>query len=181
MMKIAALVLLLAVPIAATAEPVDWKFFGYSKMPVDASGSEVPTDTACFYDAAGVSRTLGHVRVWTKCLPDNEILKALSQEAQAATDKVKGGYMPPALATYVRKVDPTELLFWIVGELVANMGNKEPVVRVFWEINCSEKTMGELSTMFVLNGHHQNNFEPQEWKHIAPETNASRLANLVCQ
>jgi hypothetical protein len=70
---------------------------------------------------------------------------------------------------------------WIAGETVANMGNIKPVGRTFYEISCSEKTLRELGMMFFVNGQPQNNFEPQEWTPIAPETNGARLANLVCK
>jgi hypothetical protein len=81
----------------AEALSVDWKYYG---------GASVRGDNKfCFYDAKGVvQRPDGHIRVWTKCLPQKEMDsvdiekdfdgKILENTAQ----KVARYYMPPLAA-----------------------------------------------------------------------------------
>jgi hypothetical protein len=165
-----ALALLMSVPVAATAQPVDWKLYG---------GATVPVESSCFYDAAGVTRTSGHVRVWTKCLPQNETEKVDSEEiVKAAGRKIAEGYVPP-LAEVVH-IDFDGVTAWIVAEQIANMSNIEPNARIFYEIGCSEKMVRQLSLMTVSNGRLNYDDRPREF-HIAPETNVARLTSLLCR
>lgn len=54
-----------APPDLAQELSVDWKFYG---------GASVQGSDFCFYDAKGVIQTPdGHMRVWTKCLPQKDL------------------------------------------------------------------------------------------------------------
>ena len=63
----AALLVLMGTTPSGQAMDVDWKVFGGASL----SGSEI-----CFYDAKGLVRTRrGFVRVWTKCLSQQDLEK----------------------------------------------------------------------------------------------------------
>src|SRR6266705_637271 len=99
MKRIAAFTCILFVAVGAQAGlaealSVDWKFYG---------GASVDGDNEfCFYDAKSVvQRPDGHIRVWTKCLPQNEmdsvdIEKDFDRKILENTaEKVARYYVPP--------------------------------------------------------------------------------------
>jgi hypothetical protein len=174
---IALLALLILLPSRGIAQPVDWKMFGTHTLP--------DGEATCFYDAAGVTRPGGLVRVWTKCLLDKEISSLDFEHAfggkivKAAKRKANDRYLPPI--TIVEQDDNLDnALVIIVEEQIANMGNILPSARIFYEINCSEKMSRSLSTYVVDHGKKTSINQPTGWSHIAPESNGSRLFRMLC-
>jgi hypothetical protein len=165
---LAALAFLL--PFKATAQSVDWKLYAGSRIQEG--------DISCFYDAVGVTRTSGRVRVWTKCLLEKELGNVYNDPiiTDAAARKIADYYVPP-LARGVQGIDLDTMIGYVVAEQIANVGKIEPSSRIFYEIDCSEKMFRELS-ITISHGHTDR---PSDWKHIGPETNVTVLHNLVCQ
>jgi hypothetical protein len=82
---------ILACTCAAIAEDVDWKFYGSAE-----------NKQQCFYDAKSVSfQSVDHMRIWTKCLNEDEMEAGASSEPdknniiKLAGNKIVGGYVPP--------------------------------------------------------------------------------------
>jgi hypothetical protein len=79
----------LASIVVATAADVDWKFYGSAE-----------DKQHCFYDAQGVTfLSVGHPRVWTKCLNQDEMETAAAAERdqniiKRTGDKIISGYLP---------------------------------------------------------------------------------------
>jgi hypothetical protein len=172
-----ALILWTIIP-TAQALDVDWKVYG---------SASVDGDVVCFYDAKGVvRRSDGHIRVWTKCLlykdidsidtkkdPGKTILKNSAQ-------KVVRSYVPPiAMVDETIDFDKSMDIAWY--EESANLSNIEPVARIFYEINCSEGMMQQLSiSVRNKNGKYGYLDKPDGWKYNSPETNGARLQKILC-
>lgn len=158
---------------------VDWKFYGTA-----------PTDGgygACFYDAKGiVSRPNGYLRVWTKCLPIKDIDsidikkdfdgKILENTAQ----KIIRSYVPP-LATVETAIDFDQAMVITQYEETANLSSIQPLARIFYEINCSEQMLRELSISVRVEDKFGSRDRPEDWKYVAPETNGARMLKILCR
>jgi hypothetical protein len=124
---------------AAIAEEVDWKFYGSAE-----------NKQQCFYDAKSVSfQSVGHMRIWTKCLNSDEMEAAASSKTdknniiELATNKILGGYVPP-LAKVFDFPWKDQLISVVLGEITANLSSVQPTVTIYWELICSEKMMRVL-------------------------------------
>ncbi|WP_076858180.1 hypothetical protein [Bradyrhizobium mercantei] len=156
---------------AAQATEVDWKLYGWSD-----------NDQHCFYDASTAERHADrHVRVWAKCLLQSE-MDAVDIEkdfdgkiVNGAAHKVVSRYVPP-IADFV-KLSADEQIAVIRYEVTADIGSIEPAARIFYELNCSERMMRELSIQVRGRGSHN---KPLDWKFVAPETNGTRLLKMLC-
>jgi hypothetical protein len=175
---IACIFLLAGVPLGfAQTLTVDWKFYGTST--VDGDGH------ACFYEARSVDQAPdGHLRVWTKCL----LLQSLDgidvakdfdgKVMEKAARKLVDGYVPPiATAETIRR---DQLITITQYEETANIASFQPRSRIFYELNCSEKMLRELSIYFEADGRTGSIDKPTAWKHVSPETNGARLSKLLC-
>ena len=99
--------------------------------------------------------------------------------ANNAARKAVDGYIPP-IAT-VEKMDADQILASTIYEEIANISYIEPRARIFYELNCSEKTVRELSISIHQDGKLGSKHEPSQWKYVPPETNGARLLALVCR
>jgi hypothetical protein len=181
---IAALLLSAARPtmgLAETAAGVDWKLYGS----VSDGGERL-----CFYDAAGVTRnpeggTRVLMRVWVKCLPQ-AALEAIDIEkdfdgkiAKNAARKVAEHYVPPLAE--VETVDFDQMLETVWREEAANIAGIQPAARIFYELDCSDRRLRELSMEFQAKGKFgYRNTPRREWTPIPPETNGARLLKILC-
>src|SRR5262245_9935589 len=81
------------------------------------------------------------------------------------------GYIPPIAlvedATYDQAVTVIQY------EETANS-------RIFYELNCSERMLRELSMYVRANGKEGFKNKPSDWKYVAPETNGARLLTILC-
>jgi hypothetical protein len=161
--------------IGFTQAGIDWKLYGTAS---------IEGDSACFYDAKGVvQEPEQHVRVWTKCLPLNAAGADSEKDiedtiAENAAQKIEGGYVPPIIVT--GDMNFSQISEIVASEEIANIGHVEPQARIFYELNCSERMLRELSTQVLLKGASHSSNTPGDWKYVAPETNAARLLKFLC-
>jgi hypothetical protein len=145
---------------------VDWKVYGWAS---------VDGDSACFYDTNGIAqRSDGHMRVWTKCL----LLKDMDRIdvkkdfggkiLENAARKVSRHYVPP-IAVVDQSIDFDRSIVITQYEETANIADVEPVARIFYELDCSERMMRELSIDLRASGKRRSTDKPSDWKHIPPE------------
>jgi hypothetical protein len=165
------------IPFAANASDVDWKVYGFASV----SGPEV-----CFYEALSVARVLGGLaRVWTKCLSQQEMdvidikadfgRKLLHDTAQ----KVNRYYVPPIATVEAINADQTVMI--TLYEEMANISAVKPHATIFYELNCSEKMMRELSITIDVNGQYGSSRKPGDWKYVPPEGNGAALLKILCR
>jgi hypothetical protein len=180
MKRVGTLAILFAFVVApaalAQALSVDWKFYG---------GAALDEKSECFYDAKGVVQGPdAHLRVWTKCLLQKDldsidIKKDFDGKIlENAGQKVAHHYVPP-IAT-VEPIDDNQSIVITQYEETANIGNIEPHSNIFYELNCSERMLRELSMHFLVNGKSGSFNQPSDWKYVPPEGNGASLLKLLC-
>jgi hypothetical protein len=108
----------------AIAADVDWKLYG---------GTSIPRPAMCFYDANGVVHTPdGNVRVWTKCLPRDEMEPIINlkqdsgglQIAENAAQEIAQAYVPPIVVAGIMQFDRIRDI--AIFEQIADIGPIEP-------------------------------------------------------
>jgi hypothetical protein len=156
---------------------VDWKLYG---------GAQVGGESLCFYDAKGLTQQLsGHVRIWTKCLLKGDLDIIMKKDpdrkiVEAATEKVLHGYVPPVAK--IQSIDDAIGAMVVTRyEEIANLNALQPQSRIFYELNCRDRMLRELSTDLNLNGQTGCRDKPSDWKYAPPEGNVAALLKLVCQ
>jgi len=152
---------------------VDWKYFGNS-----AEGNDY---SLCFYDAGGVTQTPDNqVKVWTKCLSKKSVDQIDIQNdydgkiVEAAGKKFAESYVPPYSA--VEEVSKNEAITITVWEEAADIANLTPEDQIFYELNCSERMLRELS--IVAQG--SLNDQAGDWMYVPPESNGAFLLKILC-
>jgi hypothetical protein len=153
---------------------VDWKVYGWAS---------VGGDSACFYDTNSVvQRSDGHIRVWTKCLllkdmDSLDIKKAFNGKIlENAARKVSQYYVPP-IAVVDQTIDLDRSIVITQYEETANIADVKPVARIFYELDCPERMMRELSIDLGKRGSAN---KPSDWKYIPPEGNGAVLLKILC-
>ena len=160
----------------AHAADVDWKFYGAASV----SGAEL-----CFYDANGVVRMPdGNVRAWTKCLAQQD-MDAIDTKhdlggkvVENAARKIVEGYVPPIVASGIMNFDQVPAI--AAYEEIANLRIINPHSSIFYELNCGQKMLRELSISVSINGKNGSIDEPSPWKFVSPEGNGASLLKLLC-
>jgi hypothetical protein len=162
----------------AQSENVDWNLYGFAKL---SNGSE----DMCFYDSKSLEhRQNGFIRVWAKCLSENDADTALDNKdtnhdlVEAAAQKVAHYYLP--VLSKIQKLNQNALIQVISYEAVADLGSINPHSQIFYEINCHEKMVHELSISANLDGKIGSSDKPTEWKYAPPESNGDNLIELLC-
>lgn len=161
----------------AQASSVDWKFYGGASVDADKE--------LCFYEADRVEkRPDGHMRVWTKCLAQKNMDSInIEKDFDGAilhktADKMAHYYVPP-----IAKAQPIDLnqSIAITGyEETANISNIQPRARIFYELNCSDRMLRELSIYIVANGKSGSIDKPGDWSYVPSEGNAASLITILC-
>jgi|SRR5438105_14337267 len=169
---------------------VDWKFYGGAKLGDDASGAKLGDDGKgiCFYDAKGIvaQKADGHIRVWTKCLLQKDLdgidpKTALGGKIiESAAEHMAHYYVPP-IVTVDDTIDYDKSVTIVMYEQTANIGNLRPQSSILYELNCSDQMLRELSIDLQINGKSGSVHKPRDWSYIPPESNAARLAKLLCR
>ena len=174
----AALLALIGTTPLGEAGAVDWKVFGASSV----SGSEI-----CFYEAKGIVRTpKGLVRVWTKCLSQQDLEKIDVQHdfngriEESAARKTDNGYVPP-IARIEDGVEPNKASVITRYEETANIASIQPRASIFYELNCARRMLRErIVTIFVSEMKRGSTKTPSSWRHTPPETNVAKLVKMLC-
>jgi hypothetical protein len=167
------------IPVAtlAHAADVDWKVYGFASV----AGPEV-----CFYEALSVTRAPnGLERVWTKCLGQKDI-EAVDLQSDVgrkiignAAQKMRRPYVPPiSIAEDIDFDQATIISFY---EEAANLSGIKPHSTIFYELNCSQRMMRELSMTFDVNGKYGSSNKPSDWKFVPPEGNGASLLKILCR
>jgi hypothetical protein len=163
----------------ANASDTDWKLYGASTM---NHGPDL-----CFFDLKGaVQGSDKHIRVWTKCLHQKDTDgidiekdyggKILDNAARKMVDM----YIPPI--ALVENIDSDQAVNFTKLEEIADTADIQPAARIFYELDCSQKLLRELSIEIVdASGRIGSKHSASEWKYVAPETNGARLQKLLCE
>jgi hypothetical protein len=155
----------------AHAADVDWKLYGAASFPAG--------EQWCFYDVQGVTQTPeGYLRVWTKCLQQKE-LDAVDpkQIVEDSAKRIISGYVPPIVVGDIMKFDQIPLI--VPYEQIADANSINPTVRIYYELDCSQKRLHELSMRFSVNGKDKEANE-RPWQFVSPEGNGATLLKLLC-
>jgi len=160
----------------AQSASVDWKMYG--AVSFGESG-------VCFYDAKGMrGGPDGTIRVWTKCLRQKDLdgidfkKPANNTILNEAAKKMLTGYMPPIAS--VETIDDDQKTAFISYEVTADLSNLKPQSRIYYELNCPERMIRELSMSFEVKGKSTFQDKPREWQYVPPEGNGDRLLRLLC-
>jgi len=133
----------------ALASDVDWKVYGGASL----EGAEI-----CFYEANSVAHPAdGHVRVWTKCLSQKEMddidIKHDfgGQILENAAQKVAHYYLPP-FTEVAKNIDVDQIITIIQYEETANISYILPHAKIYYDLDCSQKMLRELSVDISAKG-----------------------------
>src|SRR5216684_2341244 len=153
---------------------VDWKFYGGASIQGNSNYDY------CFYDAKGVAQTPdGHIRVWTKCLLGKDLdnidvnAELGDRVVKNTAQKIVEHYEPPIAA--IENLNFDQIMQIIQYEETADISAIAPSARIFYELNCSEQMLRELSIYIQAGGKSGSVDRPSEWKYASPETNGTRL------
>ncbi len=162
--------------VGANAAGVDWKYYGTTGDGDDAQ--------YIFYDQAGIKAIGdGHFKVWTKGLSKTNLDRIMETKlddkiVEELAVKIAGGYVPPYLT--ITKHTQDDIAGLTVMEYRVATGLEHVLSRVFYEIDCSNAKMRELSLYFERGGKTGARDTPNSWREVPPETNGSTLIELVC-
>jgi hypothetical protein len=170
-------VLTLFATLALAQTDVDWKYYGRAVLN-ERMGK---TELTCFYDENSIDHpTSGHVRVWTKCLDQNDMHSFdyhsdLGKKIiKAAAQKIVDLYVPPY--AHIDGVSFETAKSIIGDEQLADLSYIQPDSRIFYEFNCPGKMYRELS-ISMLSGREDR---PTNWQYTSPEGNGATLNKLLC-
>jgi hypothetical protein len=156
---------------------VDWKFYGGASIEGNSD--------FCFYDAKGVTQTPdSHIRVWTKCLREKDLdsidpkTELGDRVVKNTAQKIVEHYEPPIAG--IENLSYDQIMQTIQYEETADISPIEPHARIFYELNCSEQMLRELSIYIRAGGKDGFVDRPSEWKYASPETNSTRLVKILC-
>jgi hypothetical protein len=168
------LMVMMTFPSLAIAASVDWKLYGGAKFTADNS--------YCFYEERGLTRPKsGFVHVWTKCLPQKEMDELPTDKPYSrayidmSASRVAHFYKPPVLA--VERMTSDQVMTTIMYETLADVGDLKPQAQIFYELDCGQRKMRELT---ILVGDRTSRDAPSEWHEVPPEGNAATLLGLLC-
>jgi hypothetical protein len=97
---------------------------------------------------------------------------------QNAAKKVSKYYVPP-IAT-VEDVDFNGVIDITTYEEIANVSYIHPKAEIFYELNCSERMLRELSISIQDKGKNSSFDKPSNWHYISPEGNGATLLKILC-
>jgi hypothetical protein len=165
----------LALTTSAQAADVDWKMYG---------AASIPDRVVCFYESKGLVAQ-PTLRVWTKCLLqkdldsvdfDSELGKKIIENA---VRKMTDIYVPPI--ALVEDINFDQAMEVAGCEETANLSNIQPQASIFYELNCSERMMRQLSTHVLVKGKGRSDDKPKSWEYVPPEGNGARLLKILCR
>jgi len=95
-----------------------------------------------------------------------------------AARKVADDYLPPITA--IETPDFDQLATIIQYEETANISSIEPQSRIFYELDCRELMLRELSIYLKTKSKSSSSNKPSDWRHVLPEGNGARLLKILC-
>lgn len=159
--------------VSAQSRDVDWKLYG---------GLE---NQVCFYEASGLARpAVDHVRVWIKCMLRHDLDRLIEDKKRgkrvidAAARKIVDHYQPPIIL--VQELEFNDIISIIALEVAANQSETEPLANIYYDLDCTNRMMRELSISIRKNGKVQSSEGSPHWKYAPPETNGDRLLKILC-
>ena len=82
----------------------------------------------------------------------------------------------------VEDIDSDQAVNFTKLEEIADIADLQPAARIFYELDCSQKMLRELSIEIVDgSGRVGSKHDASEWKYVAPETNGARLQKILCE
>jgi hypothetical protein len=88
-------------------------------------------------------------------------------------------YMPP-IAAAEKSIDYDQAVTIMQYEEIANISGIKPHSSIFYELNCSQRMLRELSMSFSANGRYGSSNKPRDWQFIPPEGNGAALLKILC-
>jgi hypothetical protein len=96
-----------------------------------------------------------------------------------AAKKVARYYIPP-IALVEENIDFDRSIAITAYEETANIGHIQPTARIFYELNCFDRMLRELSISIERNNKSGSRDKPTDWKYVPPEGNGATLLKLLC-
>lgn len=148
--------------------PVEWVFFGVSKIEETTSFN--------FFLASEITRTGDTLQVWSKTLPMDAInqAKLATQVYESNAKRAAEGYHPPF--SRLQKLDPYQEQVTMAWQEKAKNDAIKPLARMLWEIDCAKKT---ARTLQVISPTHTDK-EPTEWQAMPDGSSGANLVTLTC-
>ena len=97
-----------------------------------------------------------------------------------AAHKMLNRYIPP-IALVMEDVDFDKATQYAVFEEIANVAGILPSAQIFYELDCSNKMLRELSIEVEVGGKSGSKHSASEWQYVPPETNGARLQKILCE
>ena len=98
-----------------------------------------------------------------------------------AQQKVARGYVPPFALVGVAGFDTHDGIETVaVGEDIADLDYVKPQARIFYELNCPERMIHELSAHTEVKGRVGSSDKATDWRYVAPETSGAWLLKILC-
>jgi hypothetical protein len=70
----------------------------------------------------------------------------------------------------------------VTAEQTANIAHIQPSAQIYYEINCTDRMLRELSiTVRTSGGATEGKHTPSNWRDVPPEGNAATLLKLLCR
>jgi hypothetical protein len=85
--------------------------------------------------------------------------------------------VPPIIVVNVMKFEQIEAV--VMYEEVADIASINPTASIYYELDCSQKRIRELSLSISMNGKH-GSFNERPWEFVPPEGNAATVLKLLC-
>ena len=162
---------------SAIAAESEWKMY--------STATVMDEQSMCFYDVKSIlTNANNNMKVWTKCISEKELdykKLPLHQKLQIITEfgrRLSSGEKPPVAR--IEKLDEGALNKVKEFEATANSGYVNSNMEGLMEINCRERMQRILRATISYNGSINTSDKSQDWRDIAPDSNASGLMILVC-
>ena len=99
---------------------------------------------------------------------------------ETAVQQILRGYVPPIIR--IGTLDFEQVPEITTLEEIADIGNIEPLAKIYYELNCSDQMMRELSIYVQVEGKSKSGSsdKPHDWKYSSPESNGARLLKILC-
>jgi hypothetical protein len=98
---------------------------------------------------------------------------------KATAEKVAHYYVPPIAK--IQSVDANDAMVITGYEEIADIVALQPQSQIFYELNCPDRMLRELSIDLHINGQIGSSNKPSGWKYVPPEGNAAALLKILCQ
>ena len=100
------------------------------------------------------------------------------QILENTAQKVARYYLPPF--TEVEKIDVDHIITITQYEETANIAHIQPHAKIYYDLDCSQKMLRELSIDISAKGKGGGTDKPGAWRHIPPEGNGANLLKILC-